>query len=70
MTLDEIKASDKAMLTPKDVAEVLGCNAYSINIQVKQDPSKLGFPAALVGTRVKIPRVQFLRFMGEEEGST
>lgn len=63
MTLDEIRKSGKEFLTPRDVAEVLGCHPYSINVQAKLDIKKLGFPAALIGTRVKIPREGFIRWI-------
>ena len=67
MTITEIEASEKTMLTPGDVAEVLGCNPYAINVQAKQDPARLGFPVAVIGNRVKIPREAFLRwFRGEK----
>lgn len=68
MTLNEMKESTKTMLSPTDVAEVLGCAPYSINVQVKQDPTRLGFPVALIGTRVKIPREAFIRWMEGEHG--
>ena len=68
MTVDEIRASNKDMLTPSDVAPVLGCHPFALNTQAKADPAKLGFPVSLVGTRLKIPRLAFLRwFDGEEE---
>lgn len=63
MTFQEIQASDKDFLTPEDVREVVGCMPYSINIQAKEDASKLGFPVMMVGTRVKIPRLAFLHWM-------
>jgi hypothetical protein len=70
MTISEIRASDKLMLTPSDVAPVLGCHPYAINVQVKDDASKLGFPVSLIGTRVKIPREGFLRwFDGLQEAT-
>lgn len=62
-TLQEIKDCEKEMLTPEDVARVLGCKAYNINLQAKKDPKALGFPVIMVGTRVKIPRRGFIRFM-------
>ena len=62
MTITEIEASDKTMLTPWDVAGVLGCNPYAINVQAKQDPARLGFPVTMIGNRVKIPREAFLRW--------
>ena len=60
MTIDEIRQSDKLMLTPTDVANVLGVTPYSLNIQAKKDITKLGFNASLIGTRLKIPREGFI----------
>lgn len=60
MTLDEIRASEKEYLTPEDVRKVLGCSQYAINVQAKKDPSRLGFPVCVMGTRVRIPRLGFL----------
>ena len=66
MTLDEIKASDKSVLTPAEVAEVLGCDAQDVRIQARLAPEKLGFPVIIIKSRTKIPRVPFLRYMGEQ----
>lgn len=63
MTLDDIKALDKPFLVPTDVAPYLGVDPYSINVQAKQDASKLGFPVIVIGTRVKIPKEAFIRFV-------
>lgn len=65
MTIQEMKASSQRWLTAEDVAGVLECYAGSIRKQAQADPSKLGFPVTVIGTRVKINRVGFLRFMGE-----
>lgn len=66
MTLAEIKASDKVLLTPSDVSKVLGCDPYTISLVARDAPEKLGFPIMRVGTRTKIPRKPFLRFLGED----
>ncbi len=63
MTIQELQASTKDFLIPEDVADLIGCKPYSINVQAKADPSKLGFPVSLIGTRVKIPRLGFLYWM-------
>lgn len=63
MTMKEIRESDKDFLTPSEVQEVLGCDTYSINVQAKEDASKLGFPVVILGTRVRIPRLGFLHWM-------
>ena len=64
MTLDDLKRLDREFLTPAQVAEVMGCDAQGIRVWARQRPEGLGFPVCLVGSRVKIPRVPFLRFMG------
>lgn len=63
MTMQEIRESEKDFLFPEDVSEVIGCKPYSINVQAKEDPSKLGFPILMLGTRVRIPRLGFLYWM-------
>ena len=63
MTYEEMLASDKLFLTPSDVAKVIGCEPYSINLQAQQDPAKLGFPVCVTGSRVRIPRLGFLHWM-------
>jgi hypothetical protein len=62
VTIDEIRQSDKTMLTPTDIAPILGCHPYSLNVAAKADIKALGFPASLIGTRLRIPRVGFLRW--------
>ena len=62
-TLQEIKDSPKEILFPTDIAPVLGCDPYSINLQAQNDPSMLGFPVIVMGRKVRIPRLAFVRFM-------
>lgn len=66
MTLDEIRNSTKEVLTPAEVAEVLRCDPQDIRVQARTAPEKLGFPVIIIKSRTKIPRVPFLRFMGEQ----
>ena len=68
--LAEIMASDAPMLTPAQVAPVLGCNPQDIRVTARQAPELLGFPVSVIGTRTKIPRRSFLRWAGYEEGTT
>jgi len=64
MTVEEIKQSNADVLTAADVAGVLGCKPYSIIVQAKTAPAALGFPVSVIGSRVKIPRIPFLKFLG------
>lgn len=59
----EIEKSDKNILLASDVAECIGADPQDIRDQAHRDPSKLGFPVIVTGTRVKIPREGFLHFM-------
>jgi hypothetical protein len=63
VTLEEMRQSRQMMLTPRDVAEVIGCDPYAINVQARADAGKLGFPVCVTGTRVRIPRMGFLHWM-------
>ena len=65
-TLREVEAYAEEFLTPKDVAKVLGCDAQTIRVQANRCPERLGFPVSIIGTRVKIPKQAFLRFMRGE----
>lgn len=66
MTIEEIRVSDKTMLTPMDIAEVLKADPQDIRLQAKRNPERLGFNVAVIGTRVKVPRMAFLRWMEGE----
>ena len=63
MTLTEIEALEKAVLTCAEVAPVLMANPHTIHLQAVECPERLGFPVIVVGSRVKIPRIPFLMFM-------
>lgn len=62
-TLDEARASSRDVLTPADVAPVLGCDPHYIRVAARQCPERLGFPVVLIGNRTKIPRIAFIKYM-------
>lgn len=70
MTFEEIKKSDKEMLIPADICDILGCDKYNINVQVKEDKqngtNSFPFPTILLGSRVKIPRRAFIKALEGE----
>jgi hypothetical protein len=63
MTIDEIRNSTKEVLTPAEVAEVLGCDPQDVRVAAKQRPDLLGFNVTVIGTRVKVPRLAFIRWL-------
>ena len=65
MTLEEIRQSDKMFLIPKDIAGVLKSDPHTIRCTARQRPDLLGFEFTFTGNRMKIPRIAFLRWLGE-----
>lgn len=63
MTLEELEQVDREYLIPREVAGVLGCTQYAINVAARQAPELLGFPVTLIGTRAKIPKRPFINYM-------
>lgn len=63
MKLKEIEAIDKEMLTCADVSPYLGFDANSLRMQAREDPTLLGFPVVVAGTRVQIPKEGFLQYI-------
>lgn len=66
MTLDELSTMTVDVLTPAQVAPILRLDADTIRGQARDCPERLGFNVIVAGSRVKIPRVAFLRFMRGE----
>ena len=62
MTIEDIKKMDKEILTPGDIAPVLGCDPNLIRWQAKQNIKQLGFPASKMGSRIKIPKQGFINW--------
>ena len=62
MNIEDMKKMTKDMLTPNEVAAVLNCDPNAIRYQAKTDIKQLGFPATKVKSRVKIPRLAFIRW--------
>ena len=67
MTLEQLEALDKEMLIPSDIAPILGCNPYTINVATKDGKNPFPFPVIRMGTRVRIPKRAFIRAMKGEE---
>lgn len=61
--LEKIKSMDKLFLTPAEAAPVIGCDPHYIRVAARTKPEMLGFPVLVYGTRTKIPRLPFIRFI-------
>lgn len=63
MTLEDLKSMNRDIITPDIAAQVLGCDPNYIRVAARDCPEKLGFPICRIGSRTKIPRLAFIRFM-------
>ena len=63
-TLEELASSDKIFFTAEEISGVVGSDAQAIRVMARQRPELLGFDVVIIGNRVKIPRIPFLRSMG------
>lgn len=64
--LDRIESLNKEMLAPTDVCKYLGVKAYTINVVTRDGKNPFPFPVMRIGTRVKIPKLPFLKAMRGE----
>jgi len=64
--LDRIEALPKEMLVPTDICKYLGCAAYAINVATREGKNPFPFPVIRMGTRVRIPKMPFLKAMRGE----
>lgn len=62
-TLEEIEALDKEMLVPADIAPILGCSPYTINVCTENGENPFPFPIIRMGRRVRIPKMPFVKAM-------
>ena len=63
MTLQDIEKLPKEVLVPADIAPILGCTPYSINVATRDGKNPFPFPIIRMGTRVRIPKAPFIKFM-------
>ena len=64
--LDRIAALNKDMLVPTDICKYLGCSSYRINVVTRDGKNPFPFPVIRLGSRVKIPKIPFLKAMKGE----
>ena len=65
--LDRIEALDKDMLVPTDICKYIGCSAYRINVATRDGKNPFPFPVIRMGTRVRIPKIPFIKAMRGEQ---
>ena len=66
MTVQDIMQMDKDGITPAEAAQVVGCDPQLIRLEAREKPENLGFPVIIVRSRIKIPRMAFIKYMEGE----
>lgn len=66
MTLEEIRSSTKLFITAGDIAPLLESDPHTIRCSAREQPDLMGFAFTMVGNRMKIPRLAFLKWLGLE----
>jgi len=64
MNLYDMLHTEQPFLTADDVADIIGASAQSIRNQARENASLLGFPVTYIGSRLRIPRIPFLNYIG------
>ena len=65
LTLPELAVkTDREWFTSDEICGVLNMDPQTLRLTARQRPELLGFPAIVSGTRVRFPRIPFLRYMG------
>ena len=67
MTWEEIKQSEKLILTAQDVAPVLQCDPQTLRLAVRRQKELVGFNCSMIGQTLRIPRVAFIKWMEGDE---
>ncbi len=63
MTFEDLKTSDKLLLTVEEVASVTHIAAMNLRDQARKNPAYLGFPVIVSNDTVRVPRIPFIKYM-------
>jgi len=63
MRVSDLESIDRDYLKVDEVCQILHARPETFRGQAHMDPARIGFPVIVVGSRVKIPKVPFIKFM-------
>jgi len=65
MNEDSMEMND-ITISPTEAARYISCKPYSLTLAARDPDARaaLGFPVIVMGNRVRIPRIPFLKFLG------
>ena len=66
MNISELELMTEDFVRPDDVAPIIKTDCQSLRQQAKTDPSMLGFPVCVIGRKIYIPRMSFIKWVKGE----
>ena len=69
MTVEDLKKMKEPVISGTMAAKVLGMDSSRLIGYAREHPERIQFPFQISGNRLKIPRIPFLRWLGEDENA-
>lgn len=67
MTVEDLKKMKKPVISGTMAARVIGMDSTRLIGYAREHPEKIQFPFQISGNRMKVPRIPFLRWLGEND---
>ena len=67
MTVEDLKKMKKPVISGTMAARVIGMHPTRLIGYAREHPEKIQFPFQISGNRMKVPRIPFLRWLGEND---
>ena len=65
-TISDLESIPRDYLKVSEVCSVIHTKPETFRGQAHQAPQKIGFPVIVIGSRIKIPKIPFIKFMRGE----
>ena len=66
MTVEDLKKMKEPVISGTMAAKVMGMDSSRLIGYAREHPERIQFPFQISGNRLKIPRIPFLRWLGED----
>jgi hypothetical protein len=67
MTVEDLKKMKEPVISGTMAARVIGMDSTRLIGYAREHPEKIQFPFQISGNRMKVPRIPFLRWLGEND---
>ena len=67
MTVEDLKRMKEPIISGTTAARLIGMHPTRLIGYAREHPERIQFPFQISGNRMKVPRIPFLRWLGEIE---